>query len=117
MKKNSREPKYPCKNVVSKIYENQFGGEWWAEWKFHPTRKWRFDYARPDLKIAIEIDGGVFTGGRHSGGIGQVKDWEKLNEAAVMGWCVLHTTPDETFAQSLRELVLRATKSRENAEK
>ena len=66
-----------------------------AEHRFHPTRKWRFDFAIPSRQIAIEIDGGVFTGGRHSGGMGQVKDMEKMNAAAVLGWRVLRYTPGQ----------------------
>ena len=116
MKKGSS-PKYPCKNAYTKIYESLFGGEWWAEWPFHPERKWRFDYARPDLKIAIEVDGGVFTGGRHSGGVGQVKDMEKCNNACSLGWLVYHITPDDMFDYSFRILVEKGVKMRENAEK
>lgn len=116
MKKGSS-PKYPCKNAYTKIYESLFGGEWWAEWPFHTERKWRFDYARPDLKIAIEVDGGVFTGGRHSGGVGQVKDFEKMNNACALGWLVYHITPDDMFDYSFRILVEKGVKMRENAEK
>jgi len=112
-----REKKYPTKNAYSKIYEKLFGGEWWAEWPFHPERKWRFDYARPDLKIAIEVDGGVFTGGRHSGGVGQVKDMEKNNNAQALGWIVYHITPDEMFDFAFRGLVEKGVKLRQNAEK
>lgn len=112
-----KEKKYPCKNAYTKIYEKLFGGEWWAEWAFHPTRKWRFDYAYPELKIAIEVDGGIFTGGRHSGGVGQLKDMEKMNAAASAQWLVFHTTPDDMFDIQLRNFVSEAIKSRQNAEK
>lgn len=104
--------KYPCKNGNSKIYEQLLGGEWWAEWPFHPTRKWRFDYACPELKIAIEVDGGIFTGGRHSGGVGQLRDFEKGNAACAMGWYVFHTTPDDMHDLEFRKLVLEAIKAR-----
>lgn len=59
------------------------------EYKFHPTRKWRFDFADPDNKVAVEIDGGVFSGGRHTRGSGFRADCEKINAAAVLGWRVL----------------------------
>ena len=64
-----------------------------AEYRFHPTRKWRFDFAWPDAKLALEVDGGVWTQGRHTRGAGWLKDAEKFNTAAVMGWRVLRVTP------------------------
>lgn len=64
-----------------------------TEFRFHSTRRWRFDYAWPDYKVACEVDGGGFVGGRHSRGIGMEKDCEKVNEAAILGWRVLRVTP------------------------
>ena len=58
------------------------------EYQFHETRKWRFDFAHPETLIAVEVDGGVWTGGRHTRGQGYVNDCEKLNAAAAMGWRV-----------------------------
>lgn len=58
-----------------------------------PLRDWRFDLAWPDLMIAIEIDGAVFVGGRHTRGVGYEADCEKLNEAMLRGWRVLRVTP------------------------
>ena len=63
------------------------------ELKFHPTRKWRFDLAFMDAKIAVEVDGGVFIQGRHSRGAGIEKDCEKFAEATALGWRVLRVTP------------------------
>ena len=59
------------------------------EYRFHKVRKWRFDYACPELMIAIELEGGVFIGGRHTRGMGYVNDCEKYNEALKLGWRVL----------------------------
>jgi very-short-patch-repair endonuclease len=59
------------------------------EFRFHPTRRWRFDRAWPDKSIAVEVDGAVYTGGRHTRGAGFEKDMEKLNEAQILGWRVL----------------------------
>lgn len=81
-----------------------------AEYRFHKTRKWRFDYAWPDIKVALEIEGGVWTGGRHTRGAGFLRDIEKYNAAAVAGWTVLRCTPDTLataeMAEMLRKVVL-----------
>ena len=55
-------------------------------------RKWRFDFAWPDRMLAVEIDGGAFSGGRHTRGAGFVEDCRKLNAAVLMGWRVLRFT-------------------------
>jgi len=62
------------------------------EYRFHSIRKWRFDFAYPDRKIGIEIEGGTFTFGRHVRGTGFQKDCEKYNEAALLGWRILRFT-------------------------
>lgn len=64
------------------------------EHRFHPSRRWRFDLAWPDQLVAVEVDGGVWTGGRHVTGSGATKDAEKFSEAAAMGWRVLRVTPE-----------------------
>jgi hypothetical protein len=56
-----------------------------AEYRFHSVRKWRFDRAWPELKLALEIDGN----GRHNTIAGMANDDEKINEAIILGWSVL----------------------------
>ena len=58
-----------------------------VEYRFAPPRRWRFDYAWPPEKVALEFDGGqwVAQGGRHN----RDSDREKLLEAAALGWIVL----------------------------
>lgn len=70
------------------------------EYQFHPVRKWRFDYAFPAQRVALEVEGGVHTGGRHIRPRGFLNDMEKYNTAAAMGWRVLRCTPEtlRTFA-------------------
>lgn len=63
------------------------------EHRFHPTRRWRFDFAWPDLRIAAEVEGGVWTRGRHTRGAGFTSDAEKYNTAAALGWTVLRFPP------------------------
>jgi len=63
------------------------------EYKFHAIRRWRFDFAWVEQKVALEVEGGVWTGGRHTRGAGFIKDMEKYNTAIIDGWSVLRCTP------------------------
>ncbi len=80
------------------------------EFRFDPNRRWRFDWAWPAQMVALEIDGGAYSQGRHTRGKGFIKDQEKLNEAALLGWLVLRTVPDDVQDGSIFELLARALK-------
>jgi len=62
-----------------------------AQHVFHQTRKWRFDFAWPDLMVAVEIHGGIFqkSPSGHRSISGMVKDMEKINAAQLGGWIVI----------------------------
>jgi very-short-patch-repair endonuclease len=55
-------------------------------------RRFRIDFAWPAARLAVEVDGGAFVGGRHTRGIGFTQDAEKSNLLALEGWRVLHVT-------------------------
>ena len=61
------------------------------EYRFHPTRKWRADFAHVESRTLIEVEGGIYIagGGRHNRAAGFVADLEKHLTAALDGWCVL----------------------------
>ena len=63
-----------------------------AEYRFHSTRKWRFDYAWPEVMLAVEVEGGTFVQGRHNRGASFEADCEKYAEAICAGWRVLRVT-------------------------
>jgi very-short-patch-repair endonuclease len=63
------------------------------EYKFHKKRKWRIDYAWPDIKLAVEIEGGAYTNGRHTRPVGFVKDMNKYNQLTMYGYYLLRFTP------------------------
>lgn len=63
-----------------------------TEYRFHSQRRFRFDLAWPEDKIAVECEGGVYSHGRHVRPKGFLSDVEKYNLAAVHGWKVLRFT-------------------------
>lgn len=63
------------------------------EYRFHPKRRYRADFALLSHKILIEIEGGVFTKQAHGSVSGILRDMEKYTLAAVHGWRVLRYTP------------------------
>ena len=77
-----------------------------TEYQFHPERKWRFDFAWPEQKVALEVEGGSWMAGRHSRGAGFNADMEKYNAAVLAGWKVLRVTP-QTVAMMDTVLMLK----------
>ena len=63
------------------------------EFRFAPPRRLRFDLAWPAHRVAMEIEGGVWTRGRHVRGTGFLNDLEKYKQAAMLGWKLLRATP------------------------
>lgn len=108
-------------SVLEAIFNNQVrvvglsaGME--REHRFHPSRKWRFDFAWPESKVAVEVEGGHWTGGRHTRGAGFEADCEKYMEAMVMGWRVLRVTASLVRSgRALNALEAMLGKSWENA--
>ncbi len=81
-------------DLIVLALESRYGLTPTREHRFHETRRWRFDFAFPDLKVALEKEGGVFMGGagRHTSGAGFTKDCEKYSVAAGLGWLVIRAT-------------------------
>lgn len=78
------------------------------EHRFHPVRKWRFDLAWPEQRVALEVQGGLFVGGRHNRGAALIKEYEKLSTAASMGWRMLYCQPCDLLMNENIELIKRA---------
>ena len=85
-----------------------------TEYQFAPPRRWRFDFAFPIQRVALEVEGGVWTHGRHTRGSGFVKDVEKYNAAACLGWRLLRVTPKTLCTAATLELIRRALSAGEN---
>ena len=63
-----------------------------SEYHFWPGRRYRFDFAWVDQMVACEVEGGTWSGGRHTRGAGFESDCVKYSNAAIMGWCVVRVT-------------------------
>ena len=99
-------------DIFIQIASKQLGVEVVKEYPFHDKRKWRFDYAVPEWKIALEVEGGVHTGGRHIRPKGFLGDMEKYNAGAVLGWRVLRCVPDELISSNTIEMIKKAHESK-----
>jgi hypothetical protein len=106
--------KHPAKAVtldlIWKIYGIPTPQE---EYRFHPKRRWRFDYCWPNRRIAVEREGGIWNAGRHIRPRGYLLDAEKYNEATRLGWQIYRFTPAQFKtgeAQTFMRLVFQPTK-------
>ena len=79
-----------------------------AEFLFDPVRKWRVDFAWPESLVALEIEGGTWTRGRHVRPRGFEADCEKYCELALLGWTLLRVTGDMVRDRRALRLVERA---------
>lgn len=101
-----------------------------TQYKFHPERRWKFDFAWPEYKIAVEVEGGVYgrkiqchrcgvivkiktknggyyeprIGGRHNSGKGFENDCEKYNSAVLLGWNVLRFPTTSAIDQVMSDI-------------
>ena len=95
------------------------------EFQFCPTRRWRFDlawriYHKPVkvydfdsskvmyVKVAVEAQGGIFQRGRHCRGAAMLKEWEKLNCAAELGWRIIYCQPSDLCTTEFANTIKRA---------
>ena len=76
------------------------------EYRFSPPRRWRLDFAWPGLKLAVEIEGGMWIQGRHTRGSGFAGDMEKYNALALMRWWLLRFTPQEVKTGKAARVIL-----------
>lgn len=80
--------------IVLAVFRDEGLPEPNTEYRFHPDRRFEFDFAWPARKIALEVEGGIFMGkGGHSSITGIKRDIEKYNLAAVLGWRVYRVIP------------------------
>ncbi len=57
-----------------------------------PSRRWRYDFVWPRARLIVEVEGGVWTQGRHVRPDGFTGDCEKYNAASILGYNILRYT-------------------------
>ena len=80
------------------------------EVRFHPQRRWRFDFAWPARRVALEVEGGTWGKSRHTTGSGFRDDCEKYAAAVLLGWRVLRVTSDHVKSGEALQWVEAAMK-------
>lgn len=80
------------------------------EHRFHPSRRWRFDLALLDCRIALEIDGGGWVRGAHHRKAGRDRDNEKDAEAQILGWRVIRASWDHVTNGTALATIRRMTR-------
>lgn len=96
----------------TRLIEIELGIAVWPEFAFAVDRNWRFDYCLPDQKVAIESEGGIYSGGRHVRGKGYENDLEKYNRASADGWTLIRVTPSQLLTIETINLIKKAIENR-----
>lgn len=94
--------------LALKAIEQETGVSAEREFVFNPTRRFRFDAAWPDALVAAEIDGAVWTGGRHTSPAGFLRDQEKTNLAGLDGWRVFRFTWKDVDSGLFLDVLVKA---------
>lgn len=93
------------KEVRTEHLEKLTGLPWQPEFRFYPKRLWKADFAQIDTKTIVEIEGGIWQSrGGHTTGIGFIRNIEKYNKAAELGWLVIRLVP---MPEKPKSLVIR----------
>lgn len=95
---------------IAKFFQLHGLPEVQTEYRFHPVRRWRFDYAWPGHKVALEIEGGIFPmrgrkGGAHGSVTGILRDIAKYNSAVMFGWRVVRVLPRHELSDETIEML------------
>jgi hypothetical protein len=85
------------------------------EHHFHPERLWRFDYAFPAARVALEVEGLTYSGGRHQRLKGYEQDCHKYNAAVLAGWLLVRCTTRMVRSGEVFDLLDAAFKARRPA--
>lgn len=102
-----------CRNKTQQIdaftryIKEQLGIELWPEFYFSVEKMYRLDYAFPDAKFGIEVNGGIWARGKsgHSSGTGIKRDMDKANLLTCLGWRFISVTPSDLYKESTISMI------------
>ena len=81
--------------------------EFKQEFQFNKDRKWRADFYLVGTNILIEVEGGIWSGGRHTRGKGYIADMEKYNSATALGYSVYRYSTEQVKSGKAIEEIRR----------
>lgn len=89
-------------NILLDKHLKELGLEFEHEWRITEKRRWRADYAitnrmKNGQMILLEIEGGIWSRGRHTRGKGYQADLNKYNCAAMAGYSVLRFSTEDVM--------------------
>lgn len=107
--------------IVLAFFKSEGIPEPQLEFRFHPERKWRFDFGwefkqidphkhenAEWVRVALEVQGGIWIYGGHNRGSGLRKEHEKRNEAAALGWRILYCQPNDLCTVEMASMIKNA---------
>lgn len=103
------------KAIVCAFFESEGLPKPHVEYRFHPERKWRFDFAFPVQRVYVEVDGGIWIRGGHNRGAQMKNDWEKRNAATLLGWRGLWVEPKDLCLTTTTRMIKQALNAQLNA--
>lgn len=95
----------PLEEQFLRFWDTLGGVKLEREYRFTPPRRWKADFANLDARVLIEIEGGVWTRGRHVTPKGFTKDAEKYLAATLQGWTVVRLVDSQLTIEIIRDLV------------
>lgn len=73
-----------------------------------PERAWRFDFAWPEYRVALECEGGVWVKGRHTRGKGFIEDCAKYNKGTLLGWRIFRVPSSQLETMATVHMIKQA---------
>ena len=93
--------------ILMGVFLSELRLDFFREFQFLESRKWRWDFCVPGENLAIELEGGLYTGGRHTRGPGYQEDLTKYQEGACMGWHILRFSVQDVMNGRAKSVITR----------